>query len=202
MIELNVQTTIRIRGLTMALFEFGDADWTTTGSGVFIPISDLPGSSSSEYADEVDDADKEGQAVFSVIKQIIKKVSGISYLTTQADANLLGISYSLAETLPSVRLKNKTYSFTFSRLVSLDDDATSVIPVATSGTHNGKGGVTLTNIFPNASKLAAASSTGGAGVLILSATLENYGAPSHASLALNNDCRRWIEALIMSVYNR
>lgn len=183
------------------LFEYGDAAWEASFSGVFIPVANLPGATSAEFDGAVDAEIKEGQAVFSLCKQIIKVVTATNFLTTQNSTNKLGVSYTLAETIPGVALKNKAYTFSFSKLIDFSDNTLSVIPVASAGTQSGLGDFSIVDLFSGAAKVASGEDTSGAGILINSSTLASYGALAHASVVLANDARQWLESLLFSIFD-
>lgn len=183
------------------LFEFGDAAWSAGSDGLFIPLSDLPGVIDEELADEIDVEIKTGQAIHSICKQVVKSLTGTSFLTTATDPNKLGVSYTLTESLPSVGLKNKTYSLTFTKVLDLAAKTIYFVPVATAGTNNGKGDFSLTDLFANCAKVASGSNTAGAGILIKSSVINSYGASTHANLSLSADAREWLESFMLSLFD-
>jgi hypothetical protein len=70
-----------------------------------------------------------------------------------------------------------------------------VLPLPTTGENSGKGGVAVTDVFPNAAKLAADGEVPGEGIVVPTADLQRYGSPDHATLDPTADSRLWFQAI-------
>jgi hypothetical protein len=181
----------------MAL-EFFDAAGTAVNAGVFIPVSDLPGSLATELESGDSTASKTASFVFSVFKAIKNTLTTTSYLTTQLAGNILGQSYNLAESVPEVTKKNHSYSLTTTFLAKKSDSTIQMIPLNA----NSDGELLVTDIFPNAVKVAASGAVAAAGVLINSSDLVGFGGIAHTSLTLaTSDGRQWLSSLVSWLFN-
>jgi hypothetical protein len=181
----------------MAFQIFPVAGGTADFSGVFIPVGDLLNGGiegASEFADAEPAALKRDKALFAV-----------SEILTSYVANLAaGLSLGLSVTRPNTAGVNYTYGVTLQLHEILGSGETlAPLPVPSAGNNAGIGEVSLTDVFPNATKVSAAADPGGSGLLIESASIASFGAPDHASLVLADDARMWFGALFryMSVSN-
>jgi len=173
----------------MALnFEYFSADGNTPAEGVFLPVASLWNVQATELASTA--ADRESRVMFGILERLCNPNS--SFVTLQ---NKLGISSSYTTpTGAGTNLLNQTYTLTAQYLAN---NSIQPIPVPTSGNNSGQGVVKIVDAFAGATKLAATTATGGAGVLVPSAELIPYGAPSHASIDVNQDSRSWLSALFL-----
>lgn len=176
----------------MALnFEYFNADATTVAAGVFIPVSDLWNVQATEL--QVSQADRESRVLFGLLEVLANPNGPLANIN-----NKLGLSTSYPNPVGvGTNLVNQTYNMTALYHADLANKEISPLPVPTVGTFNGIGGVTIDDVFPNASKLAATASTGGAGVLIPSSLLQDYGGPIHADIDIDEDSREWFAALFL-----
>jgi len=176
----------------MALnFEYFSADGNTPAEGVFLPVASLWNVQATELASTA--ADRESRVMFGILERLCNPSS--SFVTLQ---NKLGISSSYTTpTGAGTNLLNQTYTLTAQYFANLANNSIQPIPVPTSGNNSGQGVVKIVDAFAGATKLAAAVATGGAGVLVPSAELIPYGAPSHASINVNQDSRSWLSALFL-----
>jgi hypothetical protein len=174
----------------MALaFEYFDADGAAVAAGVFLPVGDLPGLEAAELAAAA--ADKESKAVLAVINQIYETLSPGAF-------DKLGWAVSKGNPAPAgVDTINQSYSFTSTYVVNLGANTVGQIPVPAAGDNADVGKFGLVDIFPGASKVAAAGNTGGAGLLIVGAEVEAFGA-TYAGLTIGagEDNRNWIAAFL------
>jgi hypothetical protein len=176
----------------MALnFEYFSADGNTIDEGVFLPVASLWNVQATELASNA--ADRESRVMFGILERLCNPSS--SFVTLQ---NKLGVSSSYTTpTGAGTNLLNQTYTLTAQYFANLANNSIQPIPVPTSGNNSGQGVVKIVDAFAGATKLAAAVATGGAGVLVPSAELIPYGAPSHASINVNQDSRSWLSALFL-----
>jgi hypothetical protein len=172
-------------------FEYFSAAGNTTAAGVFLPANSLWNVQDSELASNA--ADRESRVVFGILEKLCNPNS--PFVTLQ---NKLGVSSSYTNpTGVGTNLINQTYTLTAQYFANLANNTIQPIPVPTSGSNSGRGGVKIVDVFAGATKLAAAADTGGAGVLIPSAELAPYGGPSHANIDVNQDSRAWLSALFL-----
>lgn len=174
----------------MLNFEYFDADGAAVAAGVFIPVADLPGLTAGELASA--NADKVSKAILGLINTIYSVVSPGGF-------NKLGWALTKANpTGTGADLISQNYGVTIQYQVDHATNTLGQIPVPTAGTNLDVGKFAIADVFPSATKVAAAGATGGAGVLIPSADLEAYGAPAHAAVnpAAGQDNRNWFAALM------
>jgi hypothetical protein len=177
-------------------FEYFSADGNTTAAGVFLPANALWNVQPTELASTA--ADRESRVIFGILEKLCNPSS--SFVTLQ---NKLGISSTYTTpTGAGTNLLNQTYTLTAQYFANLANNTIQPIPVPTSGNNNGQGVVKIVDAFAGATKLAAATATGGAGVLVPTAELAPYGAPSHANIDVNQDSRSWLSALFLYLANR
>jgi hypothetical protein len=176
----------------MALnFEYFSADGNTNAAGVFLPVASLWNVQATELANTA--ADRESRVMFGILERLCNPSS--SFVTLQ---NKLGVSSSYTTpTGAGTNLLNQTYTLTAQYFANLANNSIQPIPVPTSGNNSGQGVVKIVDAFAGATKLGATTATGGAGVLVPSAELIPYGAPSHASIDVNQDSRSWLSALFL-----
>ena len=172
----------------MAIQVLPSGGGTASFNGVFIPVGDLENggiSGASEFASGEATALKRDKALFA-----ISEVTN-AYITALAAGLALGVSVGT----PNKQSLNWTYSFTL-QTYELRNGSTPLapLPVPVSGTNSGVGDFALTDIFPNATKVASAASLTDSGVLIETAPLTRHGSPSHASLSLSGDNRSYLNA--------
>lgn len=173
----------------MLNFEYFDADGAAVAAGVFIPVANLPGLVADELA--AGDTDKASKAILALINTIYEVVSPGGF-------NKLGFALTKANpTGTGNNLISQNYGVSIQYQVDHSDNSLSQIPVPTAGTNQDIGKFAIADVFPTAAKVAAAGSTGAAGILIPSADLEAYGAPAHASVnpVTGQDNRDWFAAL-------
>lgn len=173
----------------MLNFEYFDATGSAVADGVFIPVAALPGLTADELA--TGDADKASKAILALVNTIYDVVSPGGF-------NKLGFALTKANpTGTGDNLISQNYSVNIQYQVDHGANTLSQIPVPTAGTSQDIGKFAIADVFPTAVKVAAAASTGGAGILIPSADLAAYGAPAHASVnpATGQDNRDWFAAL-------
>jgi hypothetical protein len=175
--------------LTMAIVTFNAAG-TSTNAGIFIPIADLPGVTSSELNPANSAPSTQANAVFGLLKQVYSVISPSSFAA-------LGYSVGNSEAKPGVGLTTRTYSLTAQYLSDLNALSVAPIPVPGSGSNSGVGKFSITDVFPSAALVAASGSVSGAGIVIETSPLNNYGAPLQASLnpVSGQDNRNWFAAL-------
>lgn len=174
--------------MTLAI-EYFDAAGTATLEGVFIPLAALPGITAPELATAESVAAKEGKTILSLLNKIYTTVSPdlFSKLGFNADKE--------APDGVSADVFNQVFSVTSQKLVNLDTDSLSVVPVPISGANLGLGDFSITDIFAGAVKVAAAGAVSGAGVVINTIGLLAYSSLTHASINVATDSRAWFAAL-------
>ncbi len=171
----------------MLNIEYFDASGNATEAGIFIPVSNLPGIQASELATAA--SGKESKAILAIHNALYAYFSDLATLP-------LGVV--VGKTAPSgagLDFVNVSFTSTFNYLVNHESGTVGPVPVPTTGTNTGLGGLELIDVFPAAAKVAASGSTGAAGILIPTSELIPYGSPSQASLAVNADSRSWFAAL-------
>jgi hypothetical protein len=173
----------------MAFQIFPSTGGTATFDGIFIPVGDLLNGGiegAVEFADVEPAALKRDKALFAVSEIVTAYIDGLA----------AGLALGVSVTRPNVTTLNYTYGLSLQLHEVLGSGSPlAPIPVPSAGANAGIGDFAMTDIFPNAVKLASTADPGGAGVLIESASLAGYGAPTHASLNLATDCRMVLGAL-------
>jgi hypothetical protein len=155
------------------------------GAGVFIPRSDLNGIAAGEFGGSVASILKNGKAVAALLNTIHAALSptnvsklGFSNFTKSAAQ---GVSESLFRI---------TYSVNLEAVANIDTKAWSLLPLPSTGTYDGVGGVAVKDVFPNAALVAADGAISGEGILILFTDIEPYGSPlTYASIDVGEDNR-------------
>jgi hypothetical protein len=179
--------------------EFFDASGTAVAAGVFIPISDLPGVLSTELASGEAANKKKIRFLYGACKAIRNSVTASSWLLNQTanSGNILGSTFTTTEVNGGVGLKNITFTSTTTFISNKGDSTLSLIPLNLTS----DGALLVTDIFPNAVKVAAAGAVAEAGVLIPSADLVGFGGIAHNSLTLaTSDGRKWLSSLMSYLF--
>lgn len=171
----------------MLPFEYFSADGNAVAAGIFIPVAALPGVTSDRL--ESGDTDKESVVVNALLAAMYTALS-------PQNVSKLGVSVAKANPIGAGSdLINQNYSATFQYLANLETNAISPVPVPGSGANANLGGITIAQSFQGATKVAANGATGGAGVLIPTAELVEFGSRAHNVLTTNQDERSWYSAL-------
>jgi len=153
-------------------------------AGLFIPIADLPGISP---ATELTGANNEKKVAFSI--------SNALFTALDADTAKLG----LAVTKPSptgAGTDRLNQAFTYAVTHMVNHAANSVGMVPAPGT--GVGNVTVSDVFPTASLVAAEAALPGAGVVIPNAVITAAGGLIPADVGAA-DARSWFSGLYQSM---
>jgi hypothetical protein len=169
--------------------EYFDAAGNASADGVFIPLSDLPGVTASELASAQPSAAKEGKAMLSLLNKI--------FAVTSPDL-FFKLGFTPTKEAPdgvSADIFNQVFAITSQKLVNLDTDSLSVVPVPTSGANSGLGDFAITDVFAGAVKVDAAGAVAGAGIVINTSGLLPYSSLTHASINVATDGRAWFAAL-------
>lgn len=180
----------------MAL-EFFSASGTATANSIFIPVANLSGLISTEIESGDSTAFKNASFVYSFLKKLRGTLSTVSYLATQATENYLGLSQVSSDSIASTGILRSTIAITTQFIADKASETLSILPL--NGDSDGE--LAFTDIFAGAVKVAAAGSTGGAGVVIPSSDVELYGSPSYASLNLTADSRQLITSILTYLYH-
>jgi hypothetical protein len=172
-------------------FEYFSAEGNTVAAGVFLPVASLWNVQSNELANTA--ADRESRVIFGILEKLCNPNS--PFVTLE---NKLGIfsEYSTPVGV-STNLLEQTYTLTAQYFANLANNTIQPIPVPTSGNNSNTGQVKIVDVFAGATKLAATTATGGAGVLIPTSELVPYGGPAHANINVDQDSRSWLSALFL-----
>lgn len=176
----------------MALaFEYFDAAGNAVADGVFIPVAALPGVVAAELAAAQSVALKEGKALLAILNQMFNILSPTTFLK---------LGFAITKGIPAgsaADIVNLTFTATWQKMVNLDADTTSMIPVPTVGASLGLGDFAVEDVFPGAAKVAAGGAVAGAGVVVNTSGLTPYSSLTHAGLntAAGQDNRAWFAAL-------
>lgn len=173
-------------------FEYFDAAGNANGDGVFIPIANLPGVDAVELAAAEPIETKESKVLLALLNQIYDTISPTAFSS-------LGLT--MTKSTPTggggADLVNLTFGSTWQKLVHLDFDTVTSIPVPAAGVNVGLGDFGVVDIFAGAAKVDATHAVAGAGVVINTSGLTAYSSLSHADLtvAAGEDNRDWFMAL-------
>lgn len=178
----------------MALaLEFFDADGAAVADGVFLPLASLPGVVAAELAAGQSALAKEAKALMAILERMYQVIAPSSFAAlgfTVTKSAPTGVSVDA-----SGSVVNQSYSVTWQKVVNLDLDVITLVPVPTAGNNLGVGDFSIADVFPSAAKVAAAANTGGAGVLVRTSGLTGYSSLTHAGLDVAADGRAWFAAL-------
>jgi len=173
--------------LNLQYFDAGGG--TTTAAGVFIPASDLPGVDAAEL--EAADTDKESKVALSLINALYSTLSPESFDS---------LGWAVSKGQPSsagTDLINQSYSLTIGYAANHGSSTVGQLPPPTIGANADVGKFGISDLFPNATKETTAA-TVGAGVLVPTSELANYGGPADPAIAIaaGEDNRDWLAALV------
>lgn len=177
-------TVYDLEFMTLAI-EYFNVAGTATAEGVFIPVSDLPGVTSSELLEST--VYKEGKVTLALLNRM--------YSVT-ALQSLLG--FAVTKEAPDgvdADIFNQTFLITYQKLVKLDTDNITIVPLPTSGANSGVGGFSIADIFPGAVRVSATDAVTGAGIVINTLGLAPYSSLAHADINVSNDSRAWFYAV-------
>jgi hypothetical protein len=117
----------------MAISITGTTAVNTTGSALILPLDELLefGLNASEFSNTAANIQR---AIFALLKAI----------QGQALTGVLGVARgNLGQVLASPNLINNTFSWSFDRLVNLTQNTVGQIPLPTTGSNSGEGGLSL-----------------------------------------------------------
>jgi len=175
----------------MLNFEYFPAPGTASANGIFIPIESLPGLAPNELSsDPITQDCKVALAIFSQLESSLTDNPKLGLTATR------GIPVGVT---PSVF--NQGFTFNTVLMGNYKNNTLSPVPSSTVGSNADVGKLYFDTLFSGAKKLAATEVANGAGVLIPSAELANYGAQDHANINIASDMRAWCFALISSLIN-
>lgn len=182
----------------MALvFEAFTSAGTATSNGVFIPVAALPGIVSTNSQSELNSPGiTESKVVLALLTQIYNKVRSLS--------SSLGFSVSKGNpTGVGTDIVNQNYGASYTHAINLNTGVVETIPLPTTGTNVGKGGVSLFYVFPGALKVNSGDAIDSAGIIIPSAEIEALGGGNHASLTVADgaDNRKWFNGFFGALVN-
>lgn len=141
--------------------------------GLYIPYSDLPGTITSDFDPGESERWKEDKTSYSILQKCFNYLS--------VTPNTLGLLATVSNpVIINPNLLTLTYGLTVDYLINVSSAKVSMIPVPLTGVYSGIGKVSLKNIFPNCFKVlstadVASINTAGAGILISTEDLANYG---------------------------
>ena len=169
---------------------FADIFTTATNAthdGIFLPLADLPGLELSDLSLGV--GVLEGKLAYALLNSVFETVGLITPLgfPTPEKSDPQGTGTNRYTEQITLRIY---------RLLDLRTQTISLPSLPTTGTYQGQGGLTLTDIWPGAAYLETGDSSGGAGVLIPDAWLADYGATG-GDPAL--DSRGWVAAFLVAL---
>lgn len=171
--------------MSLEFYEAAAVSPSGASDGVFIPIADLPGVVAGELAAAEDTGKKVAKAILGALQGIANTLP----------SNALGLTVTRATASPGTDLTNNILTLTSQFYVDHETKQMDSLPVPSAGANSGVGGVAITDVFPNAEKIAADGAISGEGFLIPTANIAMYGAPAHGAIALANDSRLWFMGL-------
>lgn len=167
---------------------FFDSNSTVGADGLFIPITDLPGVESSDFAGAEPSNKKHSKFLFSLLDQLES-----NYNTTD-----LGFSISKLKPTVSGNFINVPFSVSVQSLINLKNNSVETIPVPTTGDNIGIGDFGLDAYLPNATIVTAVDSAG-PGALIPLTDLQEYGIVGTPTLG--TDDRELLISLFAYIHN-
>ncbi|NEP17823.1 MAG: hypothetical protein F6J97_13110 [Leptolyngbya sp. SIO4C1] len=163
-------------------------------SGVFIPISDLPGVSAGEFDIEATTAEKEAKSLLALLNAM--------QLYLSITPNVIGISES--KNSPSSNGADiLTLNFTaeWQKLANLSANSITVIPAATTGANAGAAELAIKAVFPSAVYVNGGDTSTTEGIVIEHAAMVAYGLSAPPSVTAGADNRAWFSALLEMMTN-
>lgn len=167
-------------------FEQFSSSGSAVGAGLFIPVADLPGVTSSELNGTPSGTEK---ALFAILNKVYNVLS---------PSNFDKLGFSVAKPNPTgVAADTVNQNYTLSNQLMIDLSTLSVdqVPVPSAGANSGVGDIPLASVFPGASAVAASGAVAGAGIVLLNSELSAYAAPA-AATAVSGDGRQYLASLI------
>lgn len=166
---------------------------TANGDGVFIPTDNISGIEVGEFTIGTTNT-KDSKLLFGILSSIVANLPGDALGLSAIKGNISGISASIF---------SQQFTFSFQLRTNLGTKGATVLPVATGGTYQDVGKVSLLDIFPDAVKVTSGGTLSGEGVVLLSADLDDYFAPSHGGLTIgaSSDNRDYLVGLVNYLYN-
>lgn len=169
----------------MLAFELDDAAGTAVAAGVFIPVADLWNVSGAELV---------------AVDAQSRLISGLLEVMANPDGPMAAIENKLgfASTYPNptgagTNVINQTVTLAVNFVADLSDNTIDILPTPVSGV----GAITIDDVFPGAEVVAAAGATPGAGIVIPTALLQDYGGPAQGDIDVTEDSRAWFNALVL-----
>lgn len=174
----------------MTLYEYFKTAGSSTGEGLMIPVGDLIGLAADDLDSGVAEPIKEAKVTLAILQTINSKVNA---------ANFSSLGISIVRDTPSGIAQEtiaQTFDLTWSKVADIHAASVGQIPVPTTGDYTGEGKFSITDIFPNAAKIAAAGTTV-PGVVIDTAPLLPFTNLTQSALTISasSDNREYFAAL-------
>ena len=172
----------------MNTLEIFPTSGTTTEAGIFVPVEDLAGMTAGELSDT--GVTLEGKVAYGFLNSLYGAVSTVLPLGLPEPEKT-----DPTGTAPNIYTEGVTIRV--QRFLDVRTNTCYLPGLPTTGSYAGEGGMSLTDIWPGATKLGAGATTGGAGVLIPNDWIASYGGTAPATVGA--DARDWIGAFITAV---
>jgi hypothetical protein len=145
-----------------------------------------------ELAASQPSANKESKVFLAIANQVFNTITSPGFRA---------LGFSATKSAPSgvaPDIFRQSFAFTWQKLLNLDTDSLSAIPVPTTGANANLGKFSVLDLFPGASKLAAAAAVPGAGIVVQTSGLSSFSSLTHANLNISasSDNRDWLAALL------
>lgn len=180
--------------LSLERLQSGD---TIAADGVFIPLTDLPGMS----VGDLTSSGNEYEAKF--FHSLVNLLSAFVVTTS-----VLGLSVTRTPAVAVVANEQVINDVWVTTVLEIIDntvsDVKTPIPLPSSGSFSGQGGLAIQNIFPNAAKVSAAAIASAPGISIPSSLIvgtKPAGIADHTAISLSDDGRSYLFALMEVVYS-
>jgi len=166
--------------------EYFPAAGTAVADGVFIPIGSLDGLEADELGASISADVKAARVMLSILVTLRAKI---------ADMDSTPLGYALAVPSPvgtGENLIDQDFQLRWRRLVKLDTQTVTQLPLATTGDNSGKGSFDFVTIFAGVMKVSSGDSVE-AGIVIPTANVASYSGVTHATLSVaeNVDAREY-----------
>jgi hypothetical protein len=161
---------------------------TASNAGIFIPLADLPGLSQSELA--TTGSTLEANLVYAMLNALY---------SAMAPMTILGIA-NLNKSQPAgtgTGRFSEAIGFAYQRLINFKLGTVGAIPIAVTGTEAGMGSLTIEDIFPGAAIVSQGGAITGAGIVVPSSLVSDYGASTINNI--DDDARAWVGALLPAI---
>jgi hypothetical protein len=171
----------------MALSYYETGGETVSSSGVFIPITALPGLLATELASSEATATKESKVILAMLNALFIEIAAMTPL---------GMSATKSKASVNNDVDSLSFTFGLQYLANHPLAAISSLPLPAIGANAGVGGLAIVDVFPAAASLSSGNVTPASGVLVPNADIDAYSDIGSGTVSVNTDNRIWFSGLL------